>query len=180
MTKRWISDEHLRNLPERMTQRALSGIPPGAPPATKPAAKSAGKSVAKAVQALPPVTVATEVAKTSTQRMQALGRLPAGQMNKTEEAYAAYLEQLKYSGAVLWYKFEGIKLRLAKKTFYTVDFFVMPASRELEAHEVKGFWTDDARVKIKVAADMYPVFRFVAIKKGAKSDGGGWSVESFE
>ncbi|RUT30927.1 DUF1064 domain-containing protein [Pseudomonas sp. PAMC 29040] len=111
--------------------------------------------------------------------MQALGRLPAGVMNKTEEAYAAYLEQQKHAGQVLWYKFEGIKLRLADKTFYTVDFFVMPASRELEAHEVKGFWTDDARVKIKVAAGMYPVFKFVAIKKASKSDGGGWSLEEF-
>lgn len=111
--------------------------------------------------------------------MQALGRLPAGVMNKTEEAYAAHLEQLRYEGKVLWFKFEGIKLRLADSTFYTVDFFVMPASRELEAHEVKGFWTDDARVKIKVAAGMYPVFRFIAIKKQSKADGGGWSVESF-
>ncbi|WP_256681568.1 hypothetical protein [Pseudomonas sp. PAMC 29040] len=176
MTKRWISEEHLKSLPARMTVRALSGAPltKPAPAPKKPATRAPSKSVA----ALAPV-VATEPAKTSTQRMQALGRLPAGVMNKTEEAYAAYLEQQKHAGQVLWYKFEGIKLRLADKTFYTVDFFVMPASRELEAHEVKGFWTDDARVKIKVAAGMYPVFKFVAIKKASKSDGGGWSLEEF-
>lgn len=176
MTKRWISEEHLKSLPVAMTHRALSATPLAkpAPAAKKPATRPASKSVAAST----PV-VATEPAKTSTQRMQALGRLPAGVMNKTEEAYAAYLEQQKYAGQVLWYKFEGIKLRLANKTFYTVDFFVMPVSRELEAHEVKGFWTDDARVKIKVAADMYPVFKFVAIKKAAKSDGGGWSLEEF-
>ena len=44
----------------------------------------------------------------------------------------------------------------------------------MEMHEVKGFWRDDARVKIKVAADIYP-FRFLAIKK-AKD---GWEKESF-
>lgn len=34
----------------------------------------------------------------------------------------------------------------------------------MECHEVKGFWTDDAKVKIKVAAEQYP-FRFIAFKK---------------
>ncbi|VEB42964.1 Uncharacterised protein [Chromobacterium violaceum] len=54
----------------------------------------------------------------------------------------------------------------------------MLAGGEMEAHEVKGFWQDDARAKIKIAADMYP-FRFVAIKAKAKKDGGGWAVEEF-
>lgn len=177
MTKRWISEEHLKSLPAAMTHRALSAVPSGAqslPNVKKTPVRAASKAVV-----VPEPVVAAKPVKSSTQRMQALGRLPAGVMNKTEEAYAAHLEQLKQAGQVLWYKFEGIKLRLANKTFYTVDFFVMPGSRELEAHEVKGFWTDDARVKIKVAADMYPVFKFVAIKKASKSDGGGWSVEEF-
>lgn len=33
-------------------------------------------------------------------------------------------------------------------------------------------------VKIKVAADMYPM-AFVDVKKAAKKDGGGWRVEVF-
>ena len=48
----------------------------------------------------------------------------------------------------------------------------------MECHEVKGFWSDDARVKIKVAADMYP-FRFMALKVLSKKNGGGWEVETF-
>jgi hypothetical protein len=48
----------------------------------------------------------------------------------------------------------------------------------LEMHEVKGFWQDDARVKIKVAASIYP-FRFVAVTARAKKHGGGWAVEEF-
>lgn len=104
----------------------------------------------------------------------ALGRLPAGTMNKTEEAYAAHLELLRRAGEILWFGFEAIKLRLADSTFYTADFAVMASDGVLEMHEVKGFWQDDARVKIKVAADRYP-FRFKAFKKSK----GGWTEEAF-
>lgn len=110
--------------------------------------------------------------------MYALGRLKTGTMNKTEAAYAGHLEDLKRKGALLWYRFEGVKLRLADNTFYTPDFAVMSAAGTLEMHEVKGYWQDDARVKIKVAAEMYP-FRFVAIKAEAKKNGGGWKIEDF-
>lgn len=111
-------------------------------------------------------------------RQLALGRLKAGQLNKTEQAYADHLTLLLRAGEIVWFKFEGIKLRLADGTFYTPDFAVMRADGTLECHEVKGFWHDDARVKIKVAADMYP-FRFIAVKAMAKRDGGGWVVEEF-
>lgn len=110
--------------------------------------------------------------------IQALGRLKAGQMNKTEQAYAETLEGLKVAGEILWYKFEGMKFRLADKTFYTPDFAVMLADGQIELHEVKGHWMDDARVKIKVVSDMYP-FQFVAVKKRAKKAGGGWDMEWF-
>lgn len=111
-------------------------------------------------------------------KMQALGRLKTGQQNKTELSYEQHLELRKHRGEVAWFKFEGVKLRLADNTFYTCDYFVMLTSGELEAHEVKGFWTDDARVKIKVAADLYP-FRFIAITKQKAKDGGGWKFEDF-
>jgi hypothetical protein len=111
--------------------------------------------------------------------MQALGRLKAGQMNKTEAAYSQHLDALKFSGQVAWFKFEGVKLRLADNTFYTPDFAVMRSDGLMEMHEVKGFWQDDARAKIKIAADLYP-FRFLAVKAQAKKNGGGWDVEVFE
>jgi hypothetical protein len=104
----------------------------------------------------------------------ALGRLPTGSMNKTETAYDVHLWALRHAGDVLWHKFEGIKLRLADNTFLTVDFAVLPTSGVLEMHEVKGYWQDDARVKIKVAAAIYP-FRFIVVKKIK----GGWEREEF-
>lgn len=108
----------------------------------------------------------------------ALGRLKTGTMNKTEAAYERDLRDAMMIGDVLWYRFEGIKLRLADNTFYTPDFAVMVATGEIELHEVKGFWADDARVKIKVAADQYP-FRFIAVKALSKKAGGGWEREEF-
>jgi hypothetical protein len=110
--------------------------------------------------------------------MQALGRMKTGDMNKTEQAYEKLLKEWQQAGIVAWYKFEGVKLRLADNTFYSPDFAVMLTSGNLEMHEVKGFWQDDARAKIKIAADIYP-FRFIAVKPKAKKDGGGWEVEEF-
>ena len=108
----------------------------------------------------------------------ALGRLKVGTMNRTEAAYAAHLDLLRAAGEVLWHRFEGVKLRLADNTFYSPDFAVLASDGVLEMHEVKGFWQDDAKVKIKVAADQYP-FRFMAFKVRAKKDGGGWAREEF-
>jgi hypothetical protein len=105
------------------------------------------------------------------ERMQALGRLPKGAMNKTEQLYAAHLDALRTLGQVLWFRFEGLKLRLADSTFYDTDFTVMVASGQIEIHEVKGFMTDDANVKLKVAASQYPfVFRLVRKAKGSNWD----------
>jgi hypothetical protein len=115
---------------------------------------------------------------TAKRALQALGRLKVGTMNKTEAAYAATLDARRHAGEVAWFKFEGIKLRLADNTFYTPDFAVMLADGVLEMHEVKGFWQDDARVKIKIAADLYPI-RFIAVRARRQKDGGGWSYEDF-
>lgn len=119
------------------------------------------------------------VRKKATAGRLALGRLKTGRMNSTEEKYGRLLEELKQRGEVVWYAFESVKLRLADNTYYIPDFAVMAADGVLEIHEVKGFWEDDARVKIKVAAEMYP-FRFFAAKPRPKKAGGGWDREIFE
>lgn len=98
----------------------------------------------------------------------------SGQMNKTEAAYAARLESLKLAGEIADYRFECIKLRLADNTFYAPDFMVLRPDGAFEVHEVKGHWEDDARVKIKVAAELYP-FKFIAARKVK----GAWLFEEF-
>jgi hypothetical protein len=98
---------------------------------------------------------------------------PDTAMNKTEAAYDAHLWGLRCR-LYVWHKFEAIALKLAKDTRYTPDFAVQTVSGIIELHEVKGFWRDDARVKIKVAAAMFP-FKFIAITR----KGGEWKTEEF-
>lgn len=88
-----------------------------------------------------------------------------GRMNKTEAAYAEHLYALQLGDRVESWRFESVTLRLADATRYTPDFLVELVDGALELHEVKGFWRDDARVKFKVAAELFPMFQFVAVKR---------------
>jgi hypothetical protein len=96
-------------------------------------------------------------------------------MNKTERRYANHLEVRRLAGEVARWDFEPVKLRLAVLTFYTPDFRVILADGIEEYHEVKGHWEDDARVKIKVAAEQHP-YPFVAVRWVRKQ----WEYERFE
>ena len=112
-----------------------------------------------------------------TQRMQALGRMKTGQMNKTEERFAQMLELERHAGKVQWWKFEAIKLMLAKNTSLTVDFAVLPDTGILTMIDVKGskaMVTDDARAKMKIAAELYP---FVFKLAYPRAKGEGWDIE---
>lgn len=84
-------------------------------------------------------------------------------MNKTERDFSEILEIRRRAGIIDRWDFEPEKFRLADKTFYTPDFRVIMADMTVVYYEVKGFWEDDARVKIKVAAELHP-FPFVAVK----------------
>lgn len=107
------------------------------------------------------------------ERMQQLGRLPRGKMNKTEAAYAQLLDARRAAGAIADFKFESVKLRLADRTWYMPDFCVFMHDGTVEMHEVKGFMTDDANVKLKVAADLYSQHIFRLVRKGKK---GTWTI----
>lgn len=115
--------------------------------------------------------------KAQSDRPTARGRHKPGVMNKTEAAYADQLETMRQCGEILAWAYEPLKFRLADSTFYTPDFFVLYADLSIEMHEVKGHWEDDARVKIKVAAELHWWFRFVAVKPLPKKRGGGWDRE---
>lgn len=98
-------------------------------------------------------------------------------MNRLEADYAKHLEDRKHAGEILWYEFEHIKLRLGNdwKTTILIDFFVMTADCELEAHETKGGWfAEHNRAKLKVAARLYPL-RFVLVRRPKKAD--PWQYE---
>lgn len=108
-------------------------------------------------------------------------------MNGEETKFAAHLAQWKNAGLILHWDFESIKLRLADLTFYTPDFPVVQADGLLVMYEVKAWWKasakrkegpgwkDDARVKIKTAARLFP-FEFRAV---AQKPDGEWHTEVF-
>lgn len=94
--------------------------------------------------------------------------------NKWEAEYAAELEQARRDIPGFWFGFESVKLRLADSTFYTPDFMVRWPTGLVEFHEVKGFLRDDAAVKFKVAAEMFPWATFKMFRKRKVREGGGW------
>lgn len=96
-------------------------------------------------------------------------------MNGWEKRYALYLDEQLSRGEILAYAFEALKLRLAKATFFDTDFLVVAKDGVIEIHEVKGHWEDDARVKVKVAAEKFP-FRFFAVTLDRRQ---GWIREEF-
>jgi hypothetical protein len=107
-----------------------------------------------------------------------LARLRLGrqsEMNKTEQMFALRLEGEMQGHQIRWFEYEPIKLKLARKCFYTPDFGVFFRDATFGLYEVKGFWRDDARVKIKTAARLFPFFRFWAVTKTKE----GWDYEEF-
>ena len=95
-------------------------------------------------------------------------------MTKLEGRYANKLDLLKHAGEIVDWRFEPLNFRLAKRTWYKPDFLLIYLDR-FEVHEVKGHWEDDARVKAKVAAELYPWFHWVAVT----AEKGIWRYEHF-
>lgn len=100
-------------------------------------------------------------------------------MNKLETLYARELEARRIAGEIVSWKYEALSLRLAKKTWYRPDFLVELPNGVKEIHETKGRWEDDARVKFKVAAELFPGFVFRALQRRRQKHGGGWKIETF-
>jgi hypothetical protein len=113
---------------------------------------------------------------TWTRKYFAKGYTKPGVMNKVEASYGDLLKLRQIAGEVAWYQYEGITLKLAPDTRYTPDFVVMTSEGFLECHEVKGFMRDDAHVKLKCAANMFP-FKFYLIRSIPKKHGGGWDIK---
>jgi hypothetical protein len=110
-------------------------------------------------------------------------RREPGSMTGVEKKYMAFLDEEKAAGRIIAYRYGSIKLRLADATWYTTDYQVQLNDTTFEFVEVKGSWNaphqDDSRVKIKVAAEQYPEFRFVAVVPKRVRDGGGFEREEF-
>lgn len=126
------------------------------------------------------------------------------QLNKTEQAYLAELRVLKAAGQIVWAGVQCQKFYVgAEKCWYTPDFSVLYPDGSMAQIDTKAFYArskasqqagedlgrvgveDDALVKIKAAAHLYPMYRWaltwVHPKLGRQyrwfeRDGGGFQV----
>lgn len=109
-----------------------------------------------------------------------------GVMNKIEHAYAELLAIKAHQQEILLARFECVKLRLADDTTFTPDFLVTypdhfefhevkPTKRDKERNREIPYFEEDARIKLKVAAEQYPEFLFVTVWKTHE----GWQREEF-
>jgi len=93
---------------------------------------------------------------------------PKTGMNGLEKRFSERLELLRLAGKIVKWRYEPFGLRLASKTFYHPDFMVVEPDGYITIYETKGFMQDDANVKIKVAAEEFPEFKFVLVKWNKK------------
>lgn len=103
-------------------------------------------------------------------------RRTPGTMNGLEQAFSETLTRRVQAGELLWWKFEGLTLKIAPDTRLTPDFTTQMPDGEIVLYETKGFMEGDAHVKLKVASEAFP-FRIIVVKKRAKKDGGGFTED---
>lgn len=107
-----------------------------------------------------------------------------GKMNGIEAAYRERLLRQQVDGEIHRFDFESVTLAIAEGVRYTPDFVVWAADGVLELHETKAqtgkgetLIDPTSRVKIRVAAEKFPEFRFKLCVKKAKKNGGDWMIE---
>lgn len=92
---------------------------------------------------------------------------PAGPKfrSKLEAEYAQMLEAQARSGLIKSWMYEGITVRLADGVRFTVDFNVIGLDGSLSMVETKGFMREAARVRLLVAARMFPLWSWFLVRK---------------
>ena len=93
------------------------------------------------------------------------GSTDEAKLNKTERAYLGYLRALGHP----WIGIQNITLKLADDCRYTPDLSTLDVGG-FTFWEVKGHMRDDAKVKLQVAARLFPWAKFVIVKAA----GTGW------
>jgi len=88
--------------------------------------------------------------------------------NNLERSYAGLLELRKRAGEVALWEYEKVGFKLANGCFFYPDFMVVLANGEVQFHETKGFMREDAAVKLKVFAEMFP-FTLILVRKEGKT-----------
>lgn len=85
--------------------------------------------------------------------------------SKLEAQYAGHLEALRHVGDVRDHRYEALRLILAKDCTLTPDFLVRTKDGAIEFHETKGFLREDAMIKLRVAARLFPFWKFILVTR---------------
>lgn len=112
-------------------------------------------------------------------------RRDRGTMNKTEAAYAEDLKACVAAGEIAAWWFEPCSLRLSRPESgqparYTPDFMILLNDGTTCFDDIKttsGFDDYAGVVRIKCAAEQYPLWKFRIVRKKRMKDGGGWDVK---
>lgn len=88
-------------------------------------------------------------------------------LNKTEQAYLAHIKSQEHD----WIGVQNITLKLAHDCRLTCDFVVFN-NGAMRFIDVKGFQREDALIKMKVAARLFPWAQFQIVKRNAAT----WNV----
>lgn len=87
-------------------------------------------------------------------------------LNKLESQWLVVLR----SRSFVWIGIQNITWKIADDCRYTSDFVTVGIGGKVIAWETKGgFFREDAKVKIKVAARMFPWVEFVLVTRDSKS-----------
>lgn len=100
---------------------------------------------------------------------------PPGQMNGLESRYAQHLELRLRAGEIASWRYEAIRLKLGEGAWFCPDFQVQKPDGTLEFHETKGHMREAANVRLKVAAHLYPEFRFLLVRQSGTKQSPIWS-----
>ena len=107
-------------------------------------------------------------------------RMAGGYRSKLEGRFAQHLQEMQLAGEVVWWQYEPLTLRLGNvgaRCGYTPDFIVTATTHPVRAYEVKGFWRDGSREKVKVAARLFPWMQFVGVEWDRENR--CWDYEDF-
>lgn len=116
---------------------------------------------------LPPSSLAT--ASEGVKGVKIAKSTDEGKLNRWESQWLAVLQGRSFA----WVGIQNVTFKIGHDCRYTPDFVCYANIGGMVAYEVKGFFRDDAKVKIKVAARMFPWITFILVMK----ENGYWKEE---
>lgn len=121
--------------------------------------------------------------KRGRKRVRAVARVvgPAKRgMNGLETRFAELLKLRLLAGEILSFEFEGLSFKIGHQMRYKPDFAVLNSDSTMTCYETKGFWRADARMRIKLAANAWPAFRFIGVMEEGGRNSKKWVYEIFD